>query len=79
VYAPRLYSEDIRPAEWVSWGLTFELNSAREAEKKWRYSWVSWVEFFTGGCDKSTWGPEAEDFPLLEAVARKRLVKTEKT
>jgi hypothetical protein len=27
--APRLYSEDPRPAEWVSWGLAVESSSAR--------------------------------------------------
>jgi hypothetical protein len=46
-------------------------------QKKWGYSWVdSWQEFCTGGCDKRTWAREAEESPLLEAVARERLVKT---
>jgi hypothetical protein len=30
-----------------------------------------------GGCDKSTCDREAEKSPLLEAVTRKRLVKTQ--
>jgi hypothetical protein len=30
-----------------------------------------------GGCDKRTWTREAEELPLLEAVARERLVKTQ--
>jgi hypothetical protein len=35
------------------------------------------VEFCTGGCDDRTGGREAEESPLLEAVARERLVKTQ--
>jgi hypothetical protein len=30
-----------------------------------------------GGCDKRTWAQEVEKRPLLEAVARERLVKRE--
>jgi hypothetical protein len=60
----------------VSWGLAVQLSSGREAANKWSYSWVdSWQVFWTGGCDKETWEQEAEESPLLEAVARKRLVK----
>jgi hypothetical protein len=45
-----------------------QLSSAREAEKRWRNSWVdSWVQFCTSGSIES---------PLLEAVARERLLKT---
>jgi hypothetical protein len=60
------------------WGLSVQLSSARESEKRWRYIWVdSWQEISTGGCDKRTWGWESEEFPLLEAVARERLIKTQ--
>jgi hypothetical protein len=31
----------------------------------------------TGGCDKRTSAREAEETPLLETVARERLVKTQ--
>jgi hypothetical protein len=31
--------------------------------------------FRMDGCDKRTWAREAEDSPLLEAVARERLMK----
>jgi hypothetical protein len=34
-------------------------------------------KFCTGGCDKRTWARGAEESPLLEAVARERLVKTQ--
>jgi hypothetical protein len=47
----------------------------REAEKKWRYSSVSWVEFCTDGCDKRTWARKTEKYPLLETAVRERLVK----
>jgi hypothetical protein len=33
-------------------------------------------EFYTGGCYKRTRMREAEEFPSVEAVARKRLVET---
>jgi hypothetical protein len=39
-------------------------------------SYQLWVEFCTGGCDKRTRAREAEESPLLEAVASERLVKT---
>jgi hypothetical protein len=44
------------------------LSSAREAEKRWRYSSVdrSVVGYSPDSSDVST---EAEEFPLLEAVA----------
>jgi hypothetical protein len=61
---PRNYTQD-------SW----ELSSARETEKTWRYSSVE-SEFCTGGCEDRTWEREAEEFPQLEAVARERLSKT---
>jgi hypothetical protein len=35
------------------------------------------VEFCTGGCEDRTWAHEAEDSPLLEAVAREWQVKTQ--
>jgi hypothetical protein len=36
-----------------------------------------WVYFFMGGCEDRIWEREAEESPLLEAVARERLVKTQ--
>jgi hypothetical protein len=33
-------------------------------------------QFCTGVCEERTWGREAEESPLLEAIARKRPVKT---
>jgi hypothetical protein len=33
-------------------------------------------QFPTGVCEERTWAREAEESPLLEAVARERLVKT---
>jgi hypothetical protein len=33
------------------------------------------VQFCTGGCEERTWAREAEESPLLEAVARERLMK----
>jgi hypothetical protein len=51
--------------------------SAREVEKIWRYGSVDgWQEFCTGGYDK-IYAHEAEESPLLEAVARERLIKTQ--
>jgi hypothetical protein len=37
-----LYNEGPRSAEWMieTWGLAVQLSSAREAEKRWRYSWI---------------------------------------
>jgi hypothetical protein len=35
-------------------------------------------EFCTGGREDRTWGYEAEESPLLETVARERLVKPQK-
>jgi hypothetical protein len=35
------------------------------------------VEFCTGGCEDRTCAREAEESPLLEAVARERPVKTQ--
>jgi hypothetical protein len=46
------------------------LTSAREAEKKWRYSSVA--GYSPNGNDVST---EAEESPLLRAVTKQRLVK----
>jgi hypothetical protein len=33
-------------------------------------------QFCTGVCEEGTWASETEESPLLEAVTRKRLVKT---
>jgi hypothetical protein len=38
---------------------------------------VTSVQFFRGVCEERTWAREAEESPLLEAVARERLVKTQ--
>jgi hypothetical protein len=59
----------------ASLGVSCQLISAREAEKRWRCSSVgsSIVAYSPDRNDVST---EAEEFPLLRAVARKRLVKT---
>jgi hypothetical protein len=35
-------------------------------------------EFCTGGCGNRSRAREAEEFPLLESVARERLVKTQR-
>jgi hypothetical protein len=35
------------------------------------------VQFCTGGCEDWTWACEAEEPPLLEAVAMERLLKTQ--
>jgi hypothetical protein len=52
--APRTYKEEI----WVN----HSVELLREAEKRWRYSWVdSWQEFCMDGCDMRTWAHEAED------------------
>jgi hypothetical protein len=40
---------------------------------------MSSVEFCTGGCEDRTWAREAEESPLLKAVARERLVNTRQT
>jgi hypothetical protein len=39
--------------------------------------WTSLVEFWNGGYEEITWALEAEESPLLEAVAREQLVKTQ--
>jgi hypothetical protein len=39
---------------------------------------VSSVEFCTGGCEERAWEREAEESPLLEDVARERMVKNNK-
>jgi hypothetical protein len=38
---------------------------------------MSSVEFCMGGCEDRTSAREAEEYPLFEAVARERLMKTE--
>jgi hypothetical protein len=75
VYAVR--AEELKRNEL---GQPVQLTSAREAEKKWRYSSADselTESFCTGGCEDITWAREAEEFPLLEAVARERLMKTQ--
>jgi hypothetical protein len=39
-------------------------------------SWLR-VQFCTGSCEERTWACEAEESPLLEAVAREQLMKTQ--
>jgi hypothetical protein len=39
---------------------------------------LQFSQFCTGGCEKRTRAREAEDSPMLEGVARERLVKTKK-
>jgi hypothetical protein len=79
--ALRLYSEDPSLAEcrsvgWMKWSRVLvservQLSSAREVEKRQRYSQLAVdEEFCMGGSDKRTWAWESEEFPLLEAVAR---------
>jgi hypothetical protein len=59
-------------------GQPVQLSSAREAEKRWCYSWVdNWQESWTGDCGKRTWTCEVEESPLLVAIAREWLVKTQ--
>jgi hypothetical protein len=62
----RGYKED-------SWGdpVSWQLSSARETEKRWRYSSV--VVYSPDSNDVST---EAGESPLLRAVTKQRLVKT---
>jgi hypothetical protein len=68
IYA--VHAEDLKRRES---GQSVKLSSAREAEKRWGYSWVdSWQDFCTGDCDKRAWGREAKESALLEAVARQR-------
>jgi hypothetical protein len=78
VFSIRSVKNGYKEDNWgnpVNWGLAVQLSSARQAQKRRRCSWVD-KEFCTGGCDKRTWAHEAEESPLLEAVARERLVKT---
>jgi hypothetical protein len=35
------------------------------------------IQFCTGGCEERTSEREAEEFPILDAVARERLVKAQ--
>jgi hypothetical protein len=48
----------------------------RAEELSWRLLWRP-SEFCTGGYEERTWAREAEESPLLEAVVRERLVKTQ--
>jgi hypothetical protein len=38
---------------------------------------MSWDEFCMGDCEDRTWEREAEESPLLEAVAKEQLMKTQ--
>jgi hypothetical protein len=55
--------------------MSWELSSAREAEKWWRYSLAdnSFVGYLPDSNDVST---EAEESPLLGSVTKQRLMKT---
>jgi hypothetical protein len=64
--------------------LAVELSSARDAEERWHYSSgdneFERVQLRDIRWTRKTSAREAEESPLLEAVARKRLLKTlEKT
>jgi hypothetical protein len=52
------------------------MSSARMSEKRWRYNSVD-RKFCTGGCEDRIRGRESEESSLLEAAARKQLVKTQ--
>jgi hypothetical protein len=63
---------------WVKWC------EDHEAGVKWPSAWDPAElsvdkEFRMGGCDKKTWVPEAQESTSVEAIARRRLVKTEDT
>jgi hypothetical protein len=59
----------------VSCSVDRELSSAREAEKRWRYS--SFDSSVVGYSPESNeMNTEAEESPLLRAVTKQRLVKT---
>jgi hypothetical protein len=69
------------PAE-INAHLTIDLLCKRgviHAEMLWagQFEATSLVEFCKGGGNKRTWAREAEESPLLEAVARERLVRTQ--
>jgi hypothetical protein len=60
------------------WARQFEATSPVEL-CKWGSTVVELTvdkEFCKGGCGKRTWAQEAEESPLLEAVAREQLLKT---
>jgi hypothetical protein len=64
----------------IIWGWYNRLNSGRGT--KWAHSHLmrkklvdSWQKLCTGGCDKRTWVREAEESPLLQAVARERMCR----
>jgi hypothetical protein len=79
VFSIRSVQHGYKEGNWsnpISWGVAVQLSSAKEAEKRWCYSWVvTDKEFCVGGCDKRTWSGEVEESPLLEAVARERLLQ----
>jgi hypothetical protein len=62
-----------------SWGFAVESSSAREAEKRWHYSWAdSWQRVQLWDIRRTvTWAQEAEEYVLLEAVSREQLLKTQ--
>jgi hypothetical protein len=66
----RGYEED-------NWGdpVSWELSSAREAEKRWRYSSVD-SSVVASSPDSNDVNSEAEESPLFRAVTKQRLVKT---
>jgi hypothetical protein len=73
--APRLYNEEPRPAEGIteSAECRVQLSSWSEAEKRRRSSSVEGTDgrqFWIRVAEGRTWEREAEESPLLEAVAR---------
>jgi hypothetical protein len=52
-----------------------------EVGVKWPPAWELSVDrhFRTVGCEDRTWAREAEEYPLLETVARERLVNKQQT
>jgi hypothetical protein len=82
----RSYLEDNWGDQWVvSWELFVESQPVKRRLGGWcemaaRLGVASCrltVEFYTWGCEDRTRAREAEEFPLLEVVARERLVKTQ--
>jgi hypothetical protein len=86
VSAPRLYSENPRPAEWseVKW-LVGEWDCSvwgwQLSTVQGRLRWDGAIVALTDEARSSvagylaTWAREAEEAPLLESVARERLLK----
>jgi hypothetical protein len=59
-----------------AWQLSVQLSSAREADKRWRYNYVE-LRVMGYSPESNDLSTEAGEFPMLEAVARERLMKTQ--